>query len=61
MDAQWTLANMDLFVFTILTTCTTNNYIFTSHTVPSDGLASFFVYYTDVVPVVFHPEFGNLL
>jgi len=52
---------MDVFVFTILTSCTTNHWIFTSPTVSLDALASFFVYYTDVVPVVLDLEFGYLL
>ena len=46
---------MDVFVFLILTM---NHCIFTSHTLPSDALVTFFVYYTDVIPIVFDPEFG---
>lgn len=55
MDIVDTLDNMDVFVFTILTSCMMNHCILTSHTVPLDAL---FVYYTDVlVPVVFHREY----
>ena len=57
LDIVDTLDTMDVFAFTILTSIIMNNCIFTSQTVPSDALTSFFLYYTDVlVPVVFRRE-----
>ena len=48
---------MDVFLFTILTSCMMNHCIFTSRTVPLDAPTSFFLYPTYVlVPVVFHRE-----